>query len=99
MESILPTDDIINATVSLVTHMSLVDMQFPVQLFTASSKSFPDHNATPGSVGPFETITHSQETSRTFNLYPTKIVAQYLQFLHFFVRGDFLRKKFLMKIL
>ena len=99
MESMLPTDDIINATVSLVTHMSLVDMQFPVQLFTASSKSFPDHNATPGSVGPFETITHSQETSRTFNLYPTKIVAQYLQFLQFFVRGDFSRKKFWMKIL
>ena len=52
MESMLLTDDIINITVSLVTHMFLVDMQFPVQQFTAGSKSFRNHNSTPGSVGP-----------------------------------------------
>ena len=81
MESMLLTDDIIDTIVSLVNHMFLVDMQFPVQQFTADSKSFPDHNATPGSVEPLEIITHSQETSLTFNLYPTKIEAQCLHFL------------------
>ena len=52
MECMLLTDDIINTILSFVTHMFLLDMQFPVQQSTAGSKSFPGHNATPGSVGP-----------------------------------------------
>ena len=51
MECMLLTDDIINTILSFVTHMFLLDMQFPVQQSTAGSKSFPGHNATPGSVG------------------------------------------------